>query len=68
MRPKLNIRKSVNFDQSLYDKITDAAKQLNVSFGAIIRGCVENDLQKLIDRETKRTKRRTRANTENTKT
>ena len=59
MRPKLNIRKSVNFTQELYDKIIDAAKQLNVSFGAIIRGCVQNDLDKLIAREKAKTKRRT---------
>lgn len=64
MREKLDIRKMVNFNQELSDKITDAAKQLNVSFGAIVRECCENDLPKLIDRENKRTKRRKRTNTD----
>lgn len=60
MRPKLDVQKSVNFTQELYDKIDNAAKQLNVSFGAVVRGCVQSDLEKLIAREKARTKRLTK--------
>lgn len=68
MRRKLDIGRSVNFDKELHDKIKDAAKRFNVSFGTIVRECCENDLPKLIDRENKRTKRRTRTHTESQRT
>ena len=68
MRRKLDIGHTVSFDQELYDKIRDTAKRFNVSFGAIVRECCENDLPKLIDRENKRTKRRTRIHTETQRT
>ena len=41
------------------EKVNDAAKRLNLSRAEIIRLCVLNDLPKLIDRELKRTNRRT---------
>ena len=64
MKDKYNYQRSIAFTEKMKDKIQDAAETLNVSFSDIVRGCVENDLDKLIDRENKRTKRRTRTNTE----
>ena len=64
MKDKYNYQRSIAFTEKMKDKIQDAAETLNVSFSDIVRGCVENDLDKLIDREIKRTKRRTRTHTE----
>lgn len=64
MRQRLTAAKSVNFTDEMADKIQTAADTLNVSFQDIVRECVDIELPKLIDRERKRTKRRTRAHTE----
>lgn len=66
MKDKYNYQRSIAFTEKMKDKIQDAAETLNVSFSDIVRGCVENDLDKLIDREIKRTKRRTRTHTDTT--
>jgi len=46
--------------ETMHEKIKDTAKRFNVSISEIVRECITNDLPKLIDRETKRTKRRTK--------
>ena len=52
-------QKCVSLSDELADKLESAAKRFNVSSSAIIRECVETSLDKLIQRESKRTKRRT---------
>ena len=52
-------QKQVSLPDELADKIEAAAKRFKVSGSAIIRACVEESLDKLIQRESKRTKRRT---------
>lgn len=53
MRHRPTTAKSVNFTDEMADT-------LNVSFQDVVRECVDIELPKLIDRERKRTKRRTR--------
>ena len=52
-------QKCVSLSNELADKLESAAKRFSVSNSAIIRECVETSLDKLIQRESKRTKRRT---------
>lgn len=59
MRERFDVQACVYMTESMQDKIKDAARRLNVSFSEVVRECVQNDLTKLLDRETKRTKRRT---------
>lgn len=66
MRRRLTTAKSVNFTDEMADKIQTVADTLNVSFQDIVRECVDVELPKLIDRERKRTERRTRTNTDTT--
>ena len=56
LREKHTKQRSVSFTEEMHDKIEATAKRFNVSFGSIVRACVENDLNKLIDRESKRRK------------
>lgn len=52
-------QKQVSLTDEVADKIEAASKRLKVSSSAIIRECVEESLDKLVQRESKRTKRRT---------
>ena len=52
-------QKQVSLPDELADKIEAAAQRFKVSSSAIIRACIEESLDKLIQRESKRTKRRT---------
>ena len=54
MRERFDQQKSVKFTRTMYGKIEKAANQFGVSFGEIIRECVDKELDKLIDREKKR--------------
>lgn len=58
-RKRYSRQKCVSFSDEIADKLEAAARRLKVSCSAIIRECVTNDLDKLIQRESKRTKRRT---------
>ena len=49
----------VSLTDETADKIEAAAKRFKVSRSRIIRECIEDALDKLIQRESKRTKRRT---------
>ena len=53
---KLTKQRSISFTDEMHEKIEAASKRFDVSFGSIVRACVENDLNKLIDRESKRRK------------
>ena len=52
-------QKQVSLPDELADKLEAASKRFKVSASAIIRACIEESLDKLIQRESKRTKRRT---------
>lgn len=54
MREKLEIPKQISFTQKMANKIQNAADLFNVSFPEIVRECVEQELDKLIDREKSR--------------
>ena len=54
MRKKLEIKKQISFTVKMSGKIQRAATALNVSFPEIVRECVDKELDRLIDRETKR--------------
>lgn len=54
MRERFKKQKSVKMTTEMHDKIDKAANDLDVSFGDIVRGCIERELDKLIDREKKR--------------
>lgn len=58
MRERFKKQKSVKMTNEMHDKIANAAKNLEVSFGDIVRGCVERELDKLIDREKRRRRQR----------
>lgn len=52
-------QESVSLTDETADKLEAAATRLKVSKSAILRACVEESLDKLVQRESKRTKRRT---------
>ena len=54
MREKLDIKKQIGFTYKMAEKIQKTAEGLNVSFPEIVRECVYRELDRLIDRETKR--------------
>ena len=62
-RTKRDIRVQVTgrFHPDTADKIRATAEELGWSIAEVIEECVERDLAKLIDRERKRTQRRTQA-------
>ena len=53
---KLTKQRSISFTDEMHEKIEATARRFDVSFGSIVRACVDNDLNKLIDRESKRRK------------
>lgn len=55
---KYTKQRSVSFTEEMHEKVDAAARRFDVSFATIVRACVENDLPKLIDRESKRRKSR----------
>ena len=57
LREKYTIQKCVSFTEKTADKIQAVADRFNVSFAEVVRECVNNDLDKLIERERKRTTR-----------
>ena len=54
MREKLEVPKQISFTKKMANKIQRISDTLNVSFPEIVRECVERELDKLIDRETRR--------------
>lgn len=60
MRERYNFKHSIGFTETLGRKIQDTADKLSWNFSDVVRECVELELPRLIDRETKRIKRRTK--------
>ena len=58
-REKLDYQVHTSLTEKERDKLNDAAKRLGLSRSELIRLCVLNELPKMLDRESKRTKRRT---------
>ena len=54
MREKHTKGHSVFWTPTDYEKIKKVARQFEVSFGEIVRECVNRELPRLIDRENKR--------------
>ena len=48
---------TIDLEENMMDKLDKASKDLGVPKVRIIRLCIENELPKLISRETKRIKR-----------
>ena len=48
---------NVPMPEIMHDKITDAATRFNLTMAEVIRGCIQADIDKLIERESKRLKR-----------
>ena len=59
MRERYTLKQSIGFTDTLGKKIQDASDKLSWSFSDIVRECVEKELPRLVERETKRTKRQT---------
>ena len=59
LREKYTVQKCVSSTEKTADKIQSIADPFNASFAAVVRECVDNDLDRLIERERKRTKRQT---------
>ena len=62
MRERYTERLTINLTETLKDKIKNAAAKLDWNVSDVVRECVEVELSRLIDRENKRTKRRTQQN------
>ena len=62
MRERYTERLTINLTETLKDKIKNAATKLDWNVSDVVRECVEVELFRLIDRETKRIKRRTQQN------
>ena len=58
-REKLGYQVHTSLTEKERDKLKDAAKRLGLSRSELIRLCILNELPKMLDRESKRTKRRT---------
>ncbi len=58
-REKLDYQVHTSLTEKERDKLNDAAKRLGLSRSELIRLCILNELPKMLDRESKRTKRRT---------
>ena len=52
---------TIDLDEKMMDRLDDTAKRFGVPKIRIIRACIENELPRLIDRETKRRQRQTRS-------
>ena len=57
-REKLDYQVHTSLTEKERDKLNDAAKRLGLSRSELIRICTLNELPKMLDRESKRTKRR----------
>ena len=60
LKEKLDHQLFVSFTATEADKIEDAAERLGVSKSAIIRACAMDAFDKVVAREIRRTKRRTK--------
>ena len=58
-REKLDYQVHTSLTEKERDKLNDAAQRLGLSRSELIRLCVLNELPKMLDRESKRTLRRT---------
>ena len=67
MRERFTVSKTVSMTPKMADAIQDAANEFNVSFADVVRGCIETDLPKLIERHRKRKQRAKRPDTRRTK-
>ena len=61
MKKRLDYQVSVNFTDTQYEKIRNAAKAFDVSCAEVVRECVNRELDRLIDREKKRIKAQRKA-------
>ena len=48
---------NVPMPESMHEKIVDTAGRFNLTMAEVIRGCIQADIEKLIERENKRRKR-----------
>ena len=53
------IQRSIIFPKSLYDRLSNAAERINTTTAELVRECCQDALPRIVDRETKREKRRT---------
>ena len=58
-REKLDYQVHTSLTEKERDRLNDAAKRLGLSRSELIRICTLNELPKMLDRESKRAKRRT---------
>lgn len=58
-----HVRKSIYLPETLYKQIHAEAKRHDVSFAAVVRDMLENDLQRFKARHKARTKRGTKTGT-----
>lgn len=58
-REKLTCQVHTSLTEKERDRLNEASKRLVLSRAEVIRLCILNDLPKMLDRETKRTKRQT---------
>ena len=54
MRARNDVQKCFYFNRKIAEKIAETAKRFNVSQSELIRECIERELPRLIDRESKR--------------
>ena len=57
MRERLHISKTLSMSERMAEDVQRVATSLKVSFADVVRGCIENDLPKLKERERTRKKR-----------
>ena len=58
LKPKY-ISTTIQLDEKMWDRLNDAAEKFGVTKIRLIRLCLDAELPRIIDRESKRTRRRT---------
>ena len=59
LEPKRYKTTTIDIEERWMNKLDDAAQRFGVTKIQVIRTCIENELPRLIDRESKRKKRQT---------
>ena len=54
MKERATVQTSIYMTERMHERIKATAKRFNVSISEIVRECIQSDLPKLIDRESKR--------------
>ena len=57
MPVRYDVKQSVSFSSDMAHEIKAVAERFNWTFSEVVRQCCENDLPKLIDRESARRRR-----------